>query len=107
MNILLKVNRFSLLCDSYSDILFISFFCRALVFVEKNFSCQVPKMSPGTQEWTLLAFITCEVKAYMVALENAKLRDGIRHILNISRHGNQYMQLLQPWVLIKGSDADR
>jgi methionyl-tRNA synthetase len=64
-------------------------------------------MLPGTQEWTLLALITGELKAYMTALENAKLRDGIRHILNISRHGNQYMQLLQPWVLLKGSDADK
>lgn len=64
-------------------------------------------MLPGTQEWTLLALVTRELKAYMTAVENAKLRDGIRHILNISRHGNQYMQLLQPWVLLKGSDADR
>jgi methionyl-tRNA synthetase len=64
-------------------------------------------MLPGAQEWTLLALITRELKAYMVALENAKLRDGIRHILNISRHGNQYMQLLQPWALLKGSEEER
>jgi methionyl-tRNA synthetase len=82
-------------------------FCRALVFAEKNFARKVPDMLPGTQEWTLLALISRELKAYMTALENAKLRDGIRHILSISRHGNQYMQLLQPWVLLKGSDADR
>lgn len=84
-----------------------NFVNRALVFAEKNFSRQVPDMLPGVQEWTLLALITRELKAYMVALENAKLRDGIRHILNISRHGNQYLQLLQPWVLLKGSDEDR
>jgi methionyl-tRNA synthetase len=88
-------------------VLLISLFCRALVFAEKNFGCQIPEMLPGTQEWTLLALITRELKAYMAALENAKLRDGIRHILNISRHGNQYMQLMQPWMLLKGSDADR
>jgi methionyl-tRNA synthetase len=80
---------------------------RALVFAEKNFSCQVPNMLPGVQEWTLLALITREIKAYMVAVENAKLRDGIRHILNISRHGNQYLQLLQPWALLKGNDEER
>ncbi|GFG40008.1 hypothetical protein Cfor_12981 [Coptotermes formosanus] len=84
-----------------------NFINRALVFAEKNFERKVPDMLPGTQEWTLLALITGELKAYMTALENAKLRDGIRHILNISRHGNQYMQLLQPWVLLKGSDADK
>jgi methionyl-tRNA synthetase len=84
-----------------------NFINRALVFADKNFARKVPDMLPGTQEWTLLALITRELKSYMTAVENAKLRDGIRHILNISRHGNQYMQLLQPWVLLKGSDADR
>lgn len=35
------------------------------------------------------------------------MRDGIRHILSISRHGNQYMQAQQPWVLLKGTDEDK
>ncbi|XP_069704036.1 methionine--tRNA ligase, cytoplasmic isoform X2 [Periplaneta americana] len=84
-----------------------NFVNRALVFAEKNFGGQVPEMVPETQEWTLLALITRELKAYIAALESAKLRDGIRHILNISRHGNQYMQSQQPWVLLKGNDAER
>lgn len=87
--------------------MFFWYFHRSLVFAEKNFSRQIPDMLPGVQEWTLLALITRELKAYMGALENAKLKDGIRHILNISRHGNQYMQLLQPWVLLKGNDEER
>lgn len=82
-------------------------FCRALVFADKSFAGKVPDMLPGTQEWKLLALITHELKSYMTAVENSKLRDGIRHILNISRHGNQYMQFHQPWALLKGSDADR
>ena len=37
----------------------------------------------------------------------AKLRDAIRPMFNISRLGNQLMQSAQPWVLIKGSEADK
>ena len=77
------------------------------MFAEKNFAGQVPDMSPEKTEWTLLASITRELKAYITALEGSKLRDGIRHILNISRLGNQYMQMLQPWVLLKGSNVER
>lgn len=51
----------------------------------------------------VLALCTREYKGYVAALQRGKLRDGIRHILTISRHGNQYMQNNQPWVLCKGS----
>lgn len=36
-----------------------------------------------------------------------RLREGLRNILSISSLGNQYMQANKPWVLVKGSDADR
>lgn len=35
------------------------------------------------------------------------MRDALKVILNISRHGNQYMQSNKPWVLIKGTDAEK
>ncbi|XP_067003701.2 methionine--tRNA ligase, cytoplasmic [Anabrus simplex] len=84
-----------------------NFINRALVFAEKFFGRQVPPMSPNTTDLTFLALVTRELKAYCAALERARLRDGIRHILSISRHGNQYMQSQQPWVLVKGSDYER
>lgn len=59
------------------------------------------------EDYTLLALCTRELRGYVAALEKAKLRDGIRHILSISRHGNQYMQANQPWVLLKGSDQEK
>jgi hypothetical protein len=51
----------------------------------------------------------------------ANYKNGIRHILAISRHGNQYMQAKisqrifldilmqanQPWVLLKGSPEEK
>jgi len=36
-----------------------------------------------------------------------RIRDGLRHILNISRIGNGYIQANRPWELVKGSLAER
>ncbi|GCC43630.1 hypothetical protein chiPu_0027865, partial [Chiloscyllium punctatum] len=35
------------------------------------------------------------------------IRDALRSVLNISRYGNQYIQINEPWKRIKGSDAER
>ncbi|CAF2669317.1 unnamed protein product [Rotaria sp. Silwood2] len=35
------------------------------------------------------------------------LCDGLKCVLRMSRYGNQYLQLKQPWAKCKGSDADR
>lgn len=59
------------------------------------------------EDYTFLALCTRELKLYMSSLEKAKLKDGIRYILAISRHGNQYMQSTQPWVLFKGSEQEK
>lgn len=80
---------------------------RALVFAKNNFNRSVPEMKPNKDDYTLLALCNREYKGYVASLEKAKLRDGIRHILSISRHGNQYMQSTQPWVLLKGSQQEK
>lgn len=36
-----------------------------------------------------------------------RIRDALKHILNISRHGNQYIQVNQPWKKIKGEESER
>jgi methionyl-tRNA synthetase len=36
-----------------------------------------------------------------------RLRDGLKCVLRMSRYGNQYLQLKQPWAKYKGSDDDR
>lgn len=82
-------------------------FSRALVFAKNNFNQTIPELQPSKDDYTLLALCTREYKGYVASLEKTKLRDGIRHILSISRHGNQYMQSNQPWVLLKGSDEEK
>lgn len=44
---------------------------------------------------------------YVESMEVCKQKDGLRHVLNISRLGNQYMQSQQPWVLLKGTDDQK
>lgn len=38
---------------------------------------------------------------------STRIRDALKHILNISRHGNQYIQVNEPWKKIKGGDTER
>lgn len=84
-----------------------NFVNRALVFCEKNFNSIIPRINLEEDELILLALVNREVKGYIQSLEKARLRDGIRHLLSISRHGNQYMQSQQPWVLLKGDEKQK
>ncbi|XP_036346165.1 methionine--tRNA ligase, cytoplasmic-like [Rhagoletis pomonella] len=84
-----------------------NFVNRALVFCEKNFDGVIQAMTLTKDELVLLALINREVRVYVNSLEKAKLRDGIRHMLSISRQGNGYMQAQQPWVLLKGTDEQK
>ncbi|CAL1678010.1 unnamed protein product [Lasius platythorax] len=85
-----------------------NFVNRALAFSEKFFNSTVPPIErPEEADWTVLALAQRELSCYINAMEQAKLRDGLKYILAISKHGNQYMQFQQPWVKIKGTDDDK
>ncbi|XP_076618591.1 methionyl-tRNA synthetase 1 [Colletes latitarsis] len=84
-----------------------NFVNRALVFTEKYFDSKIPSMELQDDDLMLLALVQRELSSYLQALEQAKLRDGLRHLLAFSKHGNQYMQFQEPWVKIKGTDDDK
>lgn len=84
-----------------------NFINRALMFVKNSFKKVLPKIELNDDDINLLALCNREFKGYLAALEKAKLKDGIRHILAISKHGNQYMQSNQPWVLLKGTEDEK
>jgi len=44
---------------------------------------------------------------YIYLLSAARLREGLKVVLNISKYGNQYMQANKPWVLVKGNENER
>ncbi|XP_061470634.1 methionine--tRNA ligase, cytoplasmic isoform X2 [Rhineura floridana] len=84
-----------------------NFINRAGSFVCKFFGGNVPSMELSHDDKRLLANITLELRQYNQLLEKVKIRDALRSILNIARHGNQYLQVNEPWKRIKGSDADK
>ena len=43
----------------------------------------------------------------LVGVTFFRIRDGLRHILNISHIGNGYIQANQPWELVKGSPDEK
>lgn len=77
------------------------------MFAEKNFDSKVPPIHLQHDDLTVLALAQRELTAYVAALEKAKMRDALRHIMALSKHGNQYMQFQEPWVKVKGTDDDK
>ncbi|XP_033077430.1 methionine--tRNA ligase, cytoplasmic isoform X1 [Trachypithecus francoisi] len=84
-----------------------NFINRAGMFVSKFFGGYVPDMVLTPDDQRLLAHVTLELQRYHQLLEKVRIRDALRSILTISRHGNQYIQVNEPWKRIKGSEADR
>ncbi|XP_014259531.1 methionine--tRNA ligase, cytoplasmic isoform X2 [Cimex lectularius] len=84
-----------------------NFIMRTLSFVDKCYNSIIPLIKLKTEEQELLGNISLELNSYVRSMDKSKFRDGIKYILNISRHGNQYMQNTKPWVLIKGSESDK
>lgn len=64
-------------------------------------------MELDSKDIELLALITREIRDYNAALEKAKLKDGVKHILKISSYGNEYMQSQKPWALVKGTEQEK
>ncbi|XP_064354754.1 methionine--tRNA ligase, cytoplasmic isoform X3 [Dromaius novaehollandiae] len=84
-----------------------NFINRAGMFVCKFFGGTVPAMVLTADDKRLLARVTLELRQYHQLLEKVRIRDALRCILTISRHGNQYIQVNEPWKRIKGGEEDR
>ncbi|KAM4699507.1 methionine--tRNA ligase, cytoplasmic isoform 2-T2 [Discoglossus pictus] len=84
-----------------------NFVNRAGMFVQKFFNGCVPEMELIPEDKKLLAQVTAELRQYNQLLEKVRIRDALRSILNISRHGNQYIQVNEPWKRIKGNQQDQ
>ncbi|MGH0177954.1 UNVERIFIED_CONTAM: hypothetical protein FKN15_076326 [Acipenser sinensis] len=84
-----------------------NFINRAGMFVCKFFEGRVPETELNDDDKRLLAQATWELRQYLQLLEKVRIRDALKCILNISRHGNQYIQANEPWKRIKGTDTDR
>ncbi|XP_071510373.1 methionine--tRNA ligase, cytoplasmic-like [Diadema antillarum] len=84
-----------------------NFINRALMFLEKNFDGKIPELKLESEDERLIAEVNRELKHYVALLERVKIRDALKHILNISRLGNQHIQASKPWVLVKGNPQEK
>lgn len=84
-----------------------NFINRAGMFVCKFFEGCVPVMELQKEDQRLLAQVGWELRQYVQLMDKVRIRDALKCILNISRHGNQYIQVNEPWKNIKGGDADK
>ncbi|KAA0712656.1 Methionine--tRNA ligase, cytoplasmic [Triplophysa tibetana] len=84
-----------------------NFINRAAMFVTKFFEGRVPEMLLNDDDKRLIAAVSWELKQYIQLLDKVRIRDALKCILNISRHGNQYIQVNEPWKKIKGGDTDK
>ncbi|TPP64795.1 Methionyl tRNA synthetase cytoplasmic [Fasciola gigantica] len=83
-----------------------NFVNRALAFVARFYNSVVPDtniLEPGDTEF--LAQVNHLIGLYVDNLEACRLREALRQILAISRLGNGYFQVNQPWVAYKKEET--
>ena len=79
---------------------------RTLQFTAKNYNKKVPKLNLDfLNEKDLTFFKKTEelVQEYFNALDNVKIKEGLRILMEISSLGNSYFQETEPWVVIKSN----
>lgn len=84
-----------------------NFVNRSLTFLNNNFKGIIPEISLTDEDKIFLASVNKEIASYVQLFDKVRIRDALRHVLNISRLGNQYIQNAKPWVLIKGSEEEK
>ena len=84
-----------------------NFINRATKFTKDNFGSCVPAMELTDEDWEVVSRVNQELARYIAQLEDAREREAITTVFNISRLGNQLMQHNTPWKLVKGSATDK
>ena len=85
-----------------------NFVNRSLSFTKNTFKGVVPPIGEIEEDdKQLIAQINVELASYISTLEDARIRDGIKYTLNLSRLGNGYIQDNQPWALVKQGEEGR
>ncbi|KAI0978902.1 hypothetical protein GJ496_005080 [Pomphorhynchus laevis] len=84
-----------------------NFVNRAVTFCNKNFDSIVPPFIVTDEyDFDTVRKINDELNELRDAMELCHLRDGLKHVMSVSRLGNQLLQMRKPWDLLK-NDATR
>uniref|UniRef100_A0A183APW5 Methionine--tRNA ligase, cytoplasmic n=1 Tax=Echinostoma caproni TaxID=27848 RepID=A0A183APW5_9TREM len=83
-----------------------NFVNRALAFVARFYNSLIPDMTVlESSDTEFLAQVNQLIETYIGHMEACRLREGLRQILAISRLGNGYFQVNQPWVAYKKEET--
>jgi len=80
---------------------------RILVFTEKNLGGKVPSFHEDKIDQTDKEFFNNTIKKfkeYVKAMKEAEIKEGVKLFMEISSLGNGYLQVTQPWNLLKQND---
>ncbi|MBU0461306.1 MAG: class I tRNA ligase family protein, partial [Nanoarchaeota archaeon] len=78
-----------------------NFVNRTLTFVAQRLEGKIPKASLNKRDDEFISQIDNSIEKYIDDLEHVRIKDALRHILHISKLGNQYFQENEPWRLVK------
>jgi methionyl-tRNA synthetase len=78
-----------------------NFVHRTLTFASNFLGGVIEKKEPGDAEREVEASVLRQAAEADDALQEARLKDALRSVLQIAIIGNEYFQRSQPWVLIK------
>lgn len=84
---------------------------RGLTFIANNFDHTIPAKVPA-ERWTDVERTTVEeinkvLASYFDAMEHIWIKDGLKHVMEVSSIGNKYMQDTAPWNVLKSGDKQR
>jgi methionyl-tRNA synthetase len=82
-----------------------NFVHRTLTFAHNFLGGAVESTPPGEDEKEIQAAVAREVSQVNLALQEVRLKDAMRGILQISTIGNEYFQRSKPWALVKEDEA--
>lgn len=78
-----------------------NFVFRTLSFIKNNFEGRVPKARLHKGDKEVLGAAQEIAGEYRLLMEDLKLRDGLRKVLELSDKGNKYFQETEPWKTVK------
>ena len=79
---------------------------RTITFIKKFFDCKVPKGELNDEDKEFWNNIEYEYLKVTKCLQETEIKEGLKHIMHISKLGNQYFQENEPWKIFK-EDKER
>ena len=84
-----------------------NFVLRALTFCKNSFGSEIREMTFNADDEHFIALVNGHLASYFKNFEERMMSRAFENIFAISKIGNQYLQYNAPWVLTKGSEADK